>query len=562
MKLLAVGWEIQRGRIWYLGKTTRVWPILIFEKAGLGTLGDFMKSDQGKALSLEDRGKICCDIASAIAFSHRKGIFLMFEENGPVPKLADFGFAAFASNKLIEIAKLSDIFSFEILCLWVLFREELVKRGEDLTKPLPPKGLVASAVTTLSGVLKPIGRVLGFVDQDVSPDIQIIGAHNTFPKETNKIKTLALELVSGLPHTVWKERLEQLFMSALDTDTEKRAQSVEYLMRFLGNQSPADSFTLIRRDSAGESDRRDGSSAYRSFPTASSFDILKSLQTPCSADFRLAVCKQIGFGTSRDPEQAALHLKEAKELQQLSSSFELAMDETNLLSQIKQSSSLQKPSNEKLSIFYRNGIIAPIHQGIDMTISSPETQEKIIGERRAEIERMESALGRTHPAIINLKWTLLSLLEMSHDPLAPIDFAHEMAKVLEQDEDYGPQHRDALLVKGYRSLSFMRIMPQGLPAITSRLKETEATLAQSSVKDHVVTSIVRVALADCLAVKGYHIQAEELLQQVGPQLIAMFGPNHPNTVSCSKGQLTVYCGRGNSLKALIFSNQQSRTWKP
>jgi serine/threonine protein kinase len=181
----------------------------------------------------------------------------MFEENGPVPKLADFGFAAFASNKLIEIvgtkhwlapeirsrrlhtldqAKLSDIFSFGVLCLWVLFREELVKRGEDLTKPLPPKGLVASAVTTLSGVLKPIGRVLGFVDQDVSPDIQIIGAHNTFPKETNKIKTLALELVSGLPHTVWKERLEQLFMSALDTDTEKRAQSVEYLMRFLGDQ--------------------------------------------------------------------------------------------------------------------------------------------------------------------------------------------------------------------------------------------------------------------------------------------------------------------------------------
>jgi serine/threonine protein kinase len=75
MKLLAVGWEIQRGRTWYLGKTTRVWPILIFEKAGLGTLGDFMKSDQGKALSLEDRGKICCDIASAIAFSHRKGKF-------------------------------------------------------------------------------------------------------------------------------------------------------------------------------------------------------------------------------------------------------------------------------------------------------------------------------------------------------------------------------------------------------------------------------------------------------------------------------------------------------
>jgi hypothetical protein len=116
--------------------------------------------------------------------------------------------------------------------------------------------------------------------------------------------------------------------------------------------------------------------------------------------------------------------------------------------------------------------------------------------------------------------------------------------------------------KGYRSLSLMRIMPQGLPAITSRLKETETTLAQSSVNDHVVTSIVRVALADCLAVKGYHIQAEELLQQVGPQLIAMFGPNHPNTVSCSKRQLTVYCWRGNSLKALIFSNQQSRTWKP
>jgi hypothetical protein len=114
------------------------------------------------------------------------------------------------------------------------------------------------------------------------------------------------------------------------------------------------------------------------------------------------------------------------------------MDETNLLSQIKQSSSLQELSNEKLSIFYRIGIIAPIHQGIDMTISSPETQEKIVGERRAEIERMESALGRTHPAIINLKWTLLSLLEMSHDPLAPIDFCPRDGKSLGAGRELRP----------------------------------------------------------------------------------------------------------------------------
>lgn len=47
-----------------------VWPVLVFEKAQNGDLGKFVNSDIGKCISLEDRLKLCADVADALKYIH------------------------------------------------------------------------------------------------------------------------------------------------------------------------------------------------------------------------------------------------------------------------------------------------------------------------------------------------------------------------------------------------------------------------------------------------------------------------------------------------------------
>jgi Protein tyrosine and serine/threonine kinase len=48
----------------------KVWPVLVFEKAQNGDLDRFMNSDTGKSLCLEERLKLCSDIATAVKDMH------------------------------------------------------------------------------------------------------------------------------------------------------------------------------------------------------------------------------------------------------------------------------------------------------------------------------------------------------------------------------------------------------------------------------------------------------------------------------------------------------------
>jgi hypothetical protein len=51
-------------------ETEQVWPVLVFEKAPLGDLLVFMEQGAGNKLGLEDRLKLCIDIATAVADMH------------------------------------------------------------------------------------------------------------------------------------------------------------------------------------------------------------------------------------------------------------------------------------------------------------------------------------------------------------------------------------------------------------------------------------------------------------------------------------------------------------
>jgi len=147
LRLEGVCWEVNP-------RDDSVLPVLVFQKAR-HDLHEFMEQDPGMNLTLEERLNLCADIATAIMHMHSDlGIIhgdikpqnvLIFEDksNYYVGKVADFGYSSwFASdNDFVKLpysepwhapeyhhraitalqAKKMDIYSFGMVCLWLLF---------------------------------------------------------------------------------------------------------------------------------------------------------------------------------------------------------------------------------------------------------------------------------------------------------------------------------------------------------------------------------------------------------------------------------------------------------
>lgn len=130
-------------------------PVLVFQKARYGDLYEFMKHELGGNLTFEARIGLCADIAAAVIYLHSElGVIhgdikpqnvLVFESglNRYVGQLTDFGYCSwFRSNDdLVKLprsepwhapehhhrampasqAKKMDVYSFGMLCLWLLF---------------------------------------------------------------------------------------------------------------------------------------------------------------------------------------------------------------------------------------------------------------------------------------------------------------------------------------------------------------------------------------------------------------------------------------------------------
>ncbi|KAF8544152.1 kinase-like domain-containing protein, partial [Trichophaea hybrida] len=138
-------WEIKR-------RTEKAVPVLVFEKAAWD-LQQFMNVSEGKNMSMDDRLNLCADIGSAISSLHEYNIIhgdikpqnvLIFKDatGKTTVKVADFGYSTLAAGEAENIclpkskpwnapehhfgeftthnAKLTDVYSFGMLCLWVV----------------------------------------------------------------------------------------------------------------------------------------------------------------------------------------------------------------------------------------------------------------------------------------------------------------------------------------------------------------------------------------------------------------------------------------------------------
>ncbi|KAI3316979.1 kinase-like domain-containing protein [Xylariaceae sp. AK1471] len=137
-----------------------MWPVLVFEKAELGSLRHFLYSKPRKSLSLEDRALICRDCVLAVLTMHGCNIvhgdikpdnilvFHSIQSRRYIAKMTDFGFSHFGKTDTeyitlpstspweapehnkdpvqIRDAKNADVYSLGLLCLWVLFEGDLL----------------------------------------------------------------------------------------------------------------------------------------------------------------------------------------------------------------------------------------------------------------------------------------------------------------------------------------------------------------------------------------------------------------------------------------------------
>ena len=155
-----------------------VWPVIVLDKATFGDLEYFMNSEEGKNLSVEKRLCLCADVASAIRALHScsrfiviyyvlscrlilsldgvhgdvkpQNVFIQLCPHGKMlAQIADFGWSFLPHDgdrnticKLakstpwnapehhhrgfsIEQAQKQDVFSFGMLCLWILFHDKI-----------------------------------------------------------------------------------------------------------------------------------------------------------------------------------------------------------------------------------------------------------------------------------------------------------------------------------------------------------------------------------------------------------------------------------------------------
>ncbi|KAL9120619.1 MAG: hypothetical protein Q9187_002827 [Circinaria calcarea] len=156
VRLEGISWEI-------LPDNRAALPVFVFEKAPHKNLQSFISSDYGKALNIRDRLKLCIQIADALTILHSyliihgdvkpKNILLYEEDNTLLAKVADFGFSTLVSSDGMAnlacsvpwyapeyhprkftflAAQKADMFSFGMLCLWLLFKNDLLEMSKEL----------------------------------------------------------------------------------------------------------------------------------------------------------------------------------------------------------------------------------------------------------------------------------------------------------------------------------------------------------------------------------------------------------------------------------------------
>ncbi|KAH8598398.1 serine/threonine protein kinase japonica group [Bisporella sp. PMI_857] len=229
--------ELQ-GICWDISTDDKPWPVLVFEKSEFGDLYNFVEMPAGRQININERLKLCAEIGTAVASMHSNNIIhgdikpenvLIFKDkNGEYhAKVIDFGYSTLYADNSHRIklpisipwnapehdrrarewtpseAVRTDLFSFGMLCFWLLF-EPYLSGATLLPRDLGDIGLsgsVADMLREMKGECQAYAQLLSASETALGHDKQTI--------------------------------LKEFFNSSLSREPEKRGTSLSGLLRML-----------------------------------------------------------------------------------------------------------------------------------------------------------------------------------------------------------------------------------------------------------------------------------------------------------------------------------------
>ncbi|KAJ6439093.1 mutator-like element [Purpureocillium lavendulum] len=536
------------GLCWDVMADDDVQPVLVFEKSHFGDLYHFMRSGEGKDISMGERMRLCVDIGIAIRDMHANNIIhgdvkprniLVFQESPSkyVAKVADFGFSTqfIREDDLIrmpksgiwcapewhhrgfrpEAARKMDIFSFGLVCVWMLFGDNLTKSSRD------------------------DGRVVSF-EEDCNPAQNLLERWKV-DHGKDELTAWALSLVRMRAELSGSD-LATFFKSTLAIDPHKREIN---LSRQLHHLDPARTLPemncLVAELAPAEEDFRLYSTDFR-IPSV----IVRRLEhissqpaeiflrvSPRKAALQLELAYAIGFGVTQDS------CYPLKALSQHS------IKSTEIESQIKD-------IREQDDIVFRNSLYWKLNQrrlafGVDFAQYYRERQllDRAEMTYRRDIKATEILFGSHHPIHLAKKVDLSNICTI----LGRWKEAEELElQVMEtRQKILGEEHPNTLASKSNLALTYRN---QGR---WRKAEQIEAQLMETAKRvlgeEHPQTLTIMGNLAATYRNQGLWMKAEELQVQVMEIRTKLLGDEHPDTLTTMSDLALTYWNQGRWTKA-------------
>ncbi|KAF3314300.1 hypothetical protein TWF173_004904 [Orbilia oligospora] len=322
--LQGICWEVVQNR---------PWPVLIFKQAPYGDLGQFMRTEEGRNLGLKDKIKLCWEMGNALHLMHScnavhgdikpENVLICKDADGRfLAQVIDFGYSTIFADEeneevtlptswpwtapeikpqqpvTLEQAKAADIFSYGLLCFWLL----------------------------CYGVLEPEpGSPI------YTPNRYTIDQNKSSPRFAADVCNTVASILANEPDDI-RQRLaldyffqRVLFFSEGSQNQEKRVLDVDTLPRLFG--LPERPLPLLKK--YGKSSLLKSQASFKlpallsrlsRCPQIVIGDVFKRLverTEACLEDdswdaslgslaYDLALCHELGLGTDRSPEMAEI----------------------------------------------------------------------------------------------------------------------------------------------------------------------------------------------------------------------------------------------------------------
>ncbi|KAI0549990.1 hypothetical protein F4679DRAFT_544420 [Xylaria curta] len=516
-------------------KDTKVWPVLLFEMSRYGDLGRFAALPAGRSLDHSARLDICLQIGRALATMHSNGVvhgdikpqnIIVFRQadGSFIPKVADFGYSSVDQGDEVPIylpesypwyapelheyphfslaqASTADVFSYGMLCLWLIFERYL------------------SGIESVSGA--PAAFVLKCTDQDEDASLKnLADLRGRIPPLELSDYLITVSTALDIPS---KSSLRQFFHAVLALDPGERSADISIVMSHL--------------DEKHETVRVEGSGFQYNPPLAEDFHLSQSLHSLYSCDYRvrshivkclediasfdppdplagqLGICWAVGFGHSATAEEqdkiGEIAKKSGIDVQKvLNESTYFIENAGQLYATLLESRYIAQM--ESLDDLYRE------HNVLDDAI-------KVI---RHEFESLCRVLGPENPCAITLAQHLSLILYNDGNMGEAEIFAKHVVNGL---ESIGDHNGDTLQSKLHlATIYWSQGRWEDAELIESKVLDT--CLNEYGKEDNLTLSCM-AALTATYSDQGHWEKAEQLGGEVLDIFQRLLGSEHPTTLS-------------------------------